>query len=98
MKDISLLHYFLGLEVWQGVEEVFLVQKKYTLEILKIFQMLDYKPLATPMVSNMQLNCDEDFNLVDLTLCRQLIRFRMYLVNTKLNICYIVLILNQIYG
>jgi hypothetical protein len=33
IKDIGLLHYILGLGAWQGPREVFLGQRKYTLEI-----------------------------------------------------------------
>jgi hypothetical protein len=35
MKDIGLMHYFLGLEVWQSPGEVFLGQGKYAVEILE---------------------------------------------------------------
>ena len=41
MKDLGLMHYFLGLEVWQKLDEIFLSQGKYTVEILKRFKMLD---------------------------------------------------------
>jgi hypothetical protein len=34
MKDQGLMHYFLGLEVWQRSDEIFLSQEKYTVEIL----------------------------------------------------------------
>jgi hypothetical protein len=34
MKDLGLMHYFLGLEVWQRPDEIFLSQGKYTVEIL----------------------------------------------------------------
>jgi hypothetical protein len=34
MKDIGLMHYYLGLEVWQKCGEVFLGQGKYTIKIL----------------------------------------------------------------
>jgi hypothetical protein len=53
MKDIGLMHYFLGLEVWQSLSEVFLGQGKYAVKILKRFQMMDCKPMATPMVANL---------------------------------------------
>jgi hypothetical protein len=33
MKDLGLMHYFLGLEVWQRSDEIFLSQGKYTVEI-----------------------------------------------------------------
>ena len=55
MKDIGLIHYFLGLEVWQIPEGIFLNQEKYAVEILKIFDMLDCKAMATPMDTNLNL-------------------------------------------
>jgi hypothetical protein len=41
MKDLDLMHYFLGLEVWQNPEKIFLNQGKYAVEILKRFDMLE---------------------------------------------------------
>jgi hypothetical protein len=38
MKDLGLMHYFLGLEVWQSPERIFLNQGKYAVEILKRFE------------------------------------------------------------
>ena len=32
MKDIGLMHYFLGLEVWQSLEGIFLNQGNYAME------------------------------------------------------------------
>ena len=40
MKDLGLMHYFLGLEVWQSPERIFLNQGKYAVEILKRFDLL----------------------------------------------------------
>jgi hypothetical protein len=39
MKDLFLLHYFLGLEIWQRDCELFVSQGKYTREILGKFHM-----------------------------------------------------------
>eukprot|EP00253_Pinus_taeda_P020151 PITA_20151 len=39
MKDLGLMHYFLGMEVWQKDGEVFVSQGKYANEILKRFHM-----------------------------------------------------------
>ena len=39
MKDLGLMHYFLGLEVWQSLKRIFLNQGKYTVEILKTARM-----------------------------------------------------------
>jgi hypothetical protein len=39
MKDPGMMHYFLGLEVWQRTDEILLSQGKYTVKILKKFGM-----------------------------------------------------------
>src|SRR5713226_1183703 len=39
MKDLGLMHYFLGLEVWQSSEGIFLNRGKYAMEFLKRFDM-----------------------------------------------------------
>jgi hypothetical protein len=64
MKNIGLMHYLLGLEVWQIPCEVFLGQGNYAVEILKRFQMMDCKPMATPMVANLKLFVDSDSDLI----------------------------------
>jgi hypothetical protein len=45
MKDLGLMHYFLGLEIWQQEGEAFLGQGKYAIEILKRFGVKDCKPM-----------------------------------------------------
>ena len=54
MKDINLMHYFLGLKVRKKSREIFLGQGKYIVEILKRFEMENYPPMATPIVSNLK--------------------------------------------
>ena len=49
MKDLGPMHYFLGLEVRQRPEDIFLYQGKYVVEILKRFDMVDYRTMSTPM-------------------------------------------------
>jgi hypothetical protein len=58
MKDLGLMHYFLGLEVWQSPERIFLNQGKYTVEILKRFDMLECKSMNTPMEAKLKLQRD----------------------------------------
>jgi hypothetical protein len=72
MKDLGMMHYFLGLEVWQRTDEIFLSQGKYTVEILKKFGMLNLKPMATPMVTHLKKLSvsSSDFDEIDPTLYR----------------------------
>ena len=43
MKNLGMMHYFLGMEVWQSANGIFLGQGKYAIEILKRFGMMDCK-------------------------------------------------------
>ena len=92
MKDLRLMHYFLGLEVWQSLEGIFLNQGKYVVEILK---RLKCKVMATPMYSNLKLLANDSLELVDVTHYRQIIGSLMYLTNTRSDICFAVNTLSQ---
>ena len=56
MKDLELMHYFLGLEVWQRPGKIFLSQGKYVMKLLERFGMVDYKSVSTPMELNIKLS------------------------------------------
>jgi hypothetical protein len=67
MKYLGLMHYFLGLEVWQSPERIFLNQGKYMVEILKIFNMLECKPMNTPLEAKLKMLVDTSSELIDTT-------------------------------
>ena len=67
MKELGLMHYFIGLEVWKNSDGIFINQGKYVVQILKIFDMLECKDMATPMDTSMKLLFDETSELVDMT-------------------------------
>eukprot|EP00253_Pinus_taeda_P013817 PITA_13817 len=90
MKDLGLMHYFLGLEVWQKDGEILLGQGRNTTDILKRFRMHDCRPMSTPMIDNCKKIDASDDKDVDATLYRHLIESHMYLVNTRLDICFTV--------
>jgi hypothetical protein len=97
MKGLGLMHYFLGLEVWQRQGEIFLAQGKYTVNALKRFGMMDCKSMSTPMVTNLRKLHDSDTcsNLVDPTMYRQLIGSLMYMIHTRPDISYAVIAMSQ---
>ena len=49
MKELGMMHYFLGMEVWQNANGISLRQGNYAVEILKRFGMMDCKAMTTPM-------------------------------------------------
>jgi hypothetical protein len=96
MKDLGLMHYFLGLEVWK-IQEIFLAQGKYTMDVLKRFGMMDCKSMSTPMITNRRKLHDSNTSsdLVDPTMYRQLIGSWMYMIHTRPDICYVVIAMIQ---
>ena len=55
MKDLGLMHYFLGLEVWKSPEGLFLNQGNNVVEIFKRFDMFKCKSMEKPMHTNLNL-------------------------------------------
>nr|WMB96931.1 hypothetical protein [Solanum melongena]WMB97121.1 hypothetical protein [Solanum aethiopicum] len=55
MKDLGLLHDFLGMEVYRQGRTLILRQQKYALDLLPRADMLDSRPLATPLTSGTEL-------------------------------------------
>ena len=95
MKDWDMMHYFLGMEVWQSLEGIFLGEGKYAIEILKRFGMMDCKTMATPMTPNLKLLSDASSETVDAMMYRQMIGSLMYLKNTRLDICFSINTMSQ---
>jgi hypothetical protein len=89
------MHYFLGLEVCQSPERIFLNQGKYAVEILKRFDMLECKYMNTPMEKKLKLFANTLSELIDVTLYRQIIGSMMYLTSTRPDICFVVNTLSQ---
>ena len=82
MKDMGLMHYFLGLEVWQKDGEVFVSQGKYANEILSRFHMGKCKPMQTPLAGNWRKEDTTLREVVAATVYQQLVVSLMYLVST----------------
>ena len=59
MSMIGEMSYFLGLQITQNSEGLFLSQEKYLKEMLKRFQMEDSSPVSTPMVVGCKLSKDD---------------------------------------
>src|ERR1700678_3307556 len=57
--------------------------------------MLEFKSMNTPMEAKLKLLVDTLLDLIDATLYRQIIESLMYLMNTRLDICFAVNTLSQ---
>jgi hypothetical protein len=67
------------------------------MDVLKRFGMMDCKSMSTPMVTNLKKQHDSDTgsDLVDPTMYIQLIGSLMYMIHTRLDICYAVVTMSQ---
>ena len=93
IKDLGMMHYFLDLEVWQYLDEIFLNQGKYAVEILKIFGMIDCKAMTTSMKTNLKLLNDYTLKSVDATL---ILESSWWLGPCLL--CMVWMVINKLYG
>ena len=91
------MHYFLGMEVWQNVDGIFLGQGKYVVEILKRLNMMDCNDMTTPMESNLKLLSDASSESIDATMYHQMIGSLMYLMNMRRDICFTVKTLRHVH-
>jgi hypothetical protein len=65
MTDLGLLHYCLGIEVWQQPNRIFISQTKYASKLLEKFRMEDCNPSKTPMEVNLKLSKDDESEVVN---------------------------------
>nr|GEV05212.1 hypothetical protein [Tanacetum cinerariifolium] len=87
---VSELTFFLGLQVKQKKEGIFISQDKYVAEILKKFGFLDVKKASTHMETSKPLLKDEDGEEVDVHMYRSMIGSLMYLTSSMPDIMFVV--------
>ena len=87
MKDLDMMHYFLGMEVWQSTDGISLGQGKYVVETPKRFRMMECKAMSTPMALNLKLLSVASSESVDAMMYHQMIGSLMYLMNMRPYIC-----------
>ncbi|GJR88610.1 putative ribonuclease H-like domain-containing protein, partial [Tanacetum coccineum] len=90
MSSMGELTFFLGLQVQQKKDVIFISQDKYVVEILKKFIFATVKTANTSMEPNKALVKDEEADRVDVHLYRLMIGSLMYLAASRLDIMFVV--------
>ncbi|GJV85384.1 putative ribonuclease H-like domain-containing protein [Tanacetum coccineum] len=90
MSSMGELTFFLGLQVKQKNDGIFISQDKYVIEILKKFSFSDVKTASTPMETHKPLLKDIDGEDVDEHLYRSMIGSLMYLTSSRPDIMFTV--------
>lgn len=95
MTDLGKMKYFLGIEVKQSSDGIFICQRRYAQEILARFGMEDCNAVKNPIVSGTKLHKDENGDRVDETLFKQVVGSLMYLTVTRPDLMYSVSLLSR---
>ncbi|GJT72310.1 retrovirus-related pol polyprotein from transposon TNT 1-94 [Tanacetum coccineum] len=90
MSSMGELTFFLGLQVMQKDDGVFISQDKYVTDILKKFDFVTVKTTSTLIETNKALLRDEEAEDVDVHLYRSMIGSLMYLTASRPDIMFVV--------
>ncbi|KAI3744642.1 hypothetical protein L1987_57730 [Smallanthus sonchifolius] len=90
MSNMGELSFFLGLQVSQREDGIYLYQTKYVQDILSKYKMNDSSTYDTPIQVNHGLHPDKDGKDVDCKLYRGMIGSPMYLMASRPNIMFVV--------
>lgn len=88
MTDIGLMAHFLGIEVAQRKDGIFISQSGYAKEILKRYEMENCNPVNTPVDSGVELRKGLKAGDVDPTYFKSLVGSLCYLTCTRPDILY----------
>lgn len=88
MSMMGKLNYFLGLQIKQSKDGIFINQSKYCKELLKRFDMENCKEIATPMSSSTYVDQDESGKPIDITKYRGMIGSLLYLTASRPDIMF----------
>jgi hypothetical protein len=83
MSMMGELTFFLGFQIMQLEDEIFISQTKYTHDILRKFGMDKAKPVKTHMGTNGHLDLDMGGKLVDQKVYRSIIGSLLYLCASR---------------
>ena len=88
MSMIGELTFFLGLQVKQSKDGIFINQGKYTRDMLKKFNMQNIAPAKTPLSTTTKLHSDLEGTSVDQTLYRSYIGSLLYVTASRPDIMF----------
>nr|XP_048320128.1 secreted RxLR effector protein 161-like [Ziziphus jujuba var. spinosa] len=95
MSDLGVMNYSLGIEIYQFSHGMFLSQKKYTVELLKKFDMEKCNPVDTPIVYNQKFELEDGAAKIEVSTYRSLIGSLLYLCASRPDIMFSVSLLSR---
>ncbi|KAM1070145.1 hypothetical protein TB1_002021 [Malus domestica] len=88
IKDLGVLHYFLGIQVTKTAQGLFLSQSKYITDLLQKVEMMESKACDTPCLPNNRLLKDDGTPYNNPTVYRSIVGALQYLTFTRPDIAF----------
>eukprot|EP00253_Pinus_taeda_P006070 PITA_06070 len=95
MTNMGLQRYFLGIEVEQNGNGIFISQEKYANEVLERFNMQESKAAITPTVMGLKLSKEDISKDFDPSLYKSIVGSLMYLTATRPDIMHAVSLISR---
>ena len=95
IKDLGKFKYFLGIEVAQSKQDIFIPQQKFVVDLLRETGITASKPVVTPIEQNHRLSEVLGEKKVDKKMYQQLVGRLIYLADTRPDIAYLVSVISQ---
>ena len=95
MTDLGKMRYFLGIEVMQKADGIFICHRKYIAELIERFGMRNYNSVCNLIVPGQKVGRDEAGVKVDSTLYKQMVGSLMYLTATRPDLMFVVSLISR---
>lgn len=95
IKDLGIVHYFLGLEVSHLPQVYLICQHNYTLDLLNEFNCQDFTPVLTPLDPSIKITLDMNAPVTDPNVYRRIVGKLNFLQHTRPDIAFSIQHLSQ---
>lgn len=95
MTDLGKMRFFLGIEVLQGSEGIYICQRKYAMEVLRHFGLEDSNSVCNPIVPGYKMCKDEGGVKVNETYFKQMVGSLMYITSTRPDMMFFVSLISR---
>ena len=89
MSMMGELKFFLGFQIKQVKDGTFISQTKYTHDMLKKFDMVNAKPIKTPIPTNGHLDLNDEGKAMDIKVYHSMIGSLLYLCASSPILCLV---------